>query len=116
VTGYCGAACAAFSMVGARPLPELTVAAAAYVGARALTGPAASARLPAHRGRRRHRGYGLAACLFTGTASQPAAYAGAFLWGAAGSVFGAVAVTTVQQVAPVHAHGPVMSISATLQS
>jgi predicted MFS family arabinose efflux permease len=38
------------------------------------------------------------------------------LWGAAGSVFGAVAVTTLQQVAPGHAHGRVMSISATLQA
>jgi hypothetical protein len=48
-------------------------------------------------------GYVLAACLFTGTASHPAAYTGALLWGAAGSVFGAV--TTLQQVAPAHAHG-----------
>jgi hypothetical protein len=55
-------------------------------------------------------------CLFTGTASLPAAYTGAFLWGAAGSVFGAVAVNTLQQVAPVHAHGRVMSINATLHS
>jgi MFS family permease len=61
-------------------------------------------------------GYGLAACLFTGTTSVPAAYTGAFLWGAAGSVFGAVALTALQQVAPVDAHGRVMSISATLQS
>jgi MFS family permease len=61
-------------------------------------------------------GYGLAACLFTGTTWVPAAYTGAFLWGAAGSVFGAVAVTRLQQVAPVHAHGRVMSISATLQA
>ena len=61
-------------------------------------------------------GYGLAACLFTGTASVPVAYAGAFLWGVAGSVFGAVSLTTLQQVAPVHAHGRVMSVTATLQS
>ncbi len=61
-------------------------------------------------------GYGLAACLFTGTTSVPAAYAGAFVWGAAGSVFGAVAVTTLQLVAPRPAHGRVMSISATVQS
>jgi hypothetical protein len=61
-------------------------------------------------------GYGLAAYLFTGTTSLPAAYTGAFLWGAARSVFGTVAVTTLRQVAPVHAHGRVMSISATLQS
>jgi MFS family permease len=61
-------------------------------------------------------GYGLAACLFTGTTSVPAAYAGAFVWGAAGSVFGAVAVTTLQLVAPRPAHGRVMSIGATVQS
>ena len=61
-------------------------------------------------------GYGLAASLFTGTTSVPAAYTGAFLWGAAGSVFGAVAVTTLQQVTPVQAHGRVMSIGATFQS
>jgi branched-subunit amino acid ABC-type transport system permease component len=45
-------------------------------------------------------GYGLAACLFTGTASLPTAYTGALLWGVASSVFGAVAVTTLQQAAP----------------
>ena len=61
-------------------------------------------------------GYGLSACLFTGTTSVPVAYAGAFLWGVAGSVFGAVSLTTLQQVAPVHAHGRVMSVTATLQS
>jgi len=61
-------------------------------------------------------GYGLAACLFTGTASVPVAYAGAFLWGVAGSVFGAVSLTTLQLAAPVHAHGRVMSVTATLQS
>ena len=47
---------------------------------------------------------------------MPVAYSGAFLWGATGSVFGAVAVTTLQEVAPMHAHGRIMSISATLQS
>src|SRR5271154_5215683 len=52
----------------------------------------------------RATGYGLAACLFTDTTWVPAAYTGAFLWGAAGSVFGAVAVTTLQQVASMHAH------------
>ena len=61
-------------------------------------------------------GYGLAACLFAGTTSVPVAYAGAFLWGAAGSVFGAVSLTRLQQVAPVQAHGRVMSVTATLQS
>jgi hypothetical protein len=47
-------------------------------------------------------GYGLAACLFTGTTSLPTAYTGAFLWGTAGSVFGAVTVTTTQKVDPMH--------------
>jgi predicted MFS family arabinose efflux permease len=61
-------------------------------------------------------GYGLAAGWFTGTTSVPAAYAGAFAWGAAGSVFGAVALTTLQQAAPVPAHGRVMSVAATIQS
>lgn len=61
-------------------------------------------------------GYGLAACLFTGTTSVPAAYAGAFLWGVAGTVFGAVSLTALQQVAPAHAHGRVMSVTATVQS
>jgi len=61
-------------------------------------------------------GYGLAACLFTGTTSVPAAYAGAIAWGMAGTVFGVVALTTLQQVAPVHAHGRVMSATATIQS
>jgi cytochrome b561 len=61
-------------------------------------------------------GYGLAACLFTGTTSLPAAYAGAFAWGAAGSVFGAVALTALQHAAPLTAHGRVMSVAATLQA
>lgn len=61
-------------------------------------------------------GYGLAACLFTGTTLVPVAYAGAFAWGAVGAVFGTVAVTALQRAAPVHAHGRVMSVAATLQS
>ncbi len=61
-------------------------------------------------------GYGLAAGLFTGTTWIPAAYAGAFQWGVAGSVFGAVALTTLQRVTPGRAHGRVMSVTATLQS
>jgi predicted MFS family arabinose efflux permease len=61
-------------------------------------------------------GYGLAAVLFTGTASVPIAYAGAFAWGVAGSVFGAVGLTTLQQAAPVDAHGRVMSVAATIGS
>jgi MFS family permease len=61
-------------------------------------------------------GYGLAACLFTGTTSVPAAYAGAFIWGVAGAVFAAVGLTVLQQAAPVAAHGRVMSLAATVQS
>jgi MFS family permease len=61
-------------------------------------------------------GYGLAACLFAGTTSVPLAYAGAFLWGVAGSLFGAVSLTTLQQVTPVQAHGRVMGVTATVQS
>jgi len=61
-------------------------------------------------------GYGLAACLFTGTTSVPLAYAGALVWGAAGTVFGAVSLTRLQQVTPVRAHGRVMGITATVQS
>ena len=61
-------------------------------------------------------GYGLAAALFTGTTSVPVAYVGAFMWGVAGTVFGALALTTIQQVAPVRAHGRVMGVSATIQS
>jgi MFS family permease len=61
-------------------------------------------------------GYGLAACLFTGTTSVPLAYTGALAWGVAGSVFGAVALTALQQAAPVHAHGRVMGVNATIQS
>jgi hypothetical protein len=60
--------------------------------------------------------YGLAAALFTGTTWVPVAYAGAFAWGVTGSVFGAVALTTLQQVTPAHAHGRVLSVAATLQS
>ena len=61
-------------------------------------------------------GYGLAAALFTGTTLVPVAYAGAFAWGVAGALFGAVAVTTLHRLAPAHAHGRVMGVSATLQS
>jgi hypothetical protein len=61
-------------------------------------------------------GYGLAAGLFTGTTWVPVAYAGAFAWGAAGSVFGAVALTALQQEAPGQAQGRVMSAAATVQS
>ena len=60
--------------------------------------------------------YGLAATMFIGTASVPVAYSGAFLWGISGALFGAVALTTLQQAAPVHAHGRVMSVIGTVDS
>jgi predicted MFS family arabinose efflux permease len=61
-------------------------------------------------------GYGLAACLFTGTTSVPAAYLGAFAWGVSGAVFFAVAVTALQQLAPVHVQGRIMGVTATIES
>jgi MFS family permease len=61
-------------------------------------------------------GCGLAACVFAGTTSIPVAYAGAFAWGIAGALFYTVALTTLQRVAPVHAHGRVMGVTATIQS
>jgi MFS family permease len=61
-------------------------------------------------------GYGLAACVFAGTTWVPVAYAGAFAWGIAGAVFGTVAVTSLQRLAPVRAHGRVMGVAATIQS
>jgi MFS family permease len=61
-------------------------------------------------------GYGLAACVFAGTTSIAVAYAGAFAWGIAGALFYTVALTTLQRVAPVQAHGRVMGVTATIQS
>jgi MFS family permease len=61
-------------------------------------------------------GYGLAACVFTGTTSVLVAYAGAFTWGITGALFSAVALTTLQQLAPVHAHGRIMGVTGTIQS
>jgi len=60
--------------------------------------------------------YGLAACLFAGTAVVPAAYAGAFVWGVSGTLFGTVSLTTLQRAAPVAAHGRVMGLLASIQS
>jgi MFS family permease len=60
--------------------------------------------------------YGLAACLFIGTTSVPVAYTGAFLWGVCGAVFGAVSLTALQRLAPEHAHGRVMGLTAALQA
>ena len=61
-------------------------------------------------------GFGLTAAVFIGTTSIPVAYAGAFIWGVSGAVFGAVALTTLQQLAPVQAHGRVMGVAGTIQS
>ncbi len=61
-------------------------------------------------------GYGLAACMFMGTTSIPIAYAGAFTWGITGALFSAVALTTLQQLAPVQAHGRIMGVTGTIQS
>ena len=61
-------------------------------------------------------GYGLAASAFAGTTSIPIAYAGAFAWGITGALFSTVALTTLQQVAPVQAHGRVMGVVGTVQS
>jgi MFS family permease len=60
--------------------------------------------------------WGLAACLFIGTTSVPVAYTGAFAWGVTGALFAATALTTLQQIAPPHAHGRVLGLSATIQS
>jgi predicted MFS family arabinose efflux permease len=57
-------------------------------------------------------GYGLAACVFIGTMSIPVAYAGAFTWGIAGALFGAVALTTLQRLAPIQLHGRIMGVTA----
>ena len=61
-------------------------------------------------------GYGLAAALFTGTAWIPAAYLGAFLWGASGTVFSTVAATTLQRLAPAGALGRVAGVISTAES
>jgi MFS family permease len=84
----------------------------------------ASLALPRFRDRLRgHRalavsavGYGLAAGVFTGTTWLPVAYAGAFAWGIVGAVFATVAVTLLQELAPVQAHGRVMGVVATIES
>jgi MFS family permease len=60
--------------------------------------------------------YGLAACLFTGTTLVPVAYVGAFTWGVTGAVFGTVTLTTIQQAAPVQAHGRIMGVASAIQS
>jgi MFS family permease len=61
-------------------------------------------------------GYGLAAALFTGTAWVPVGYFGAFAWGAVGTVFYAVAATTLQRLAPAGALGRVAGVISTAES
>ena len=61
-------------------------------------------------------GYGLAAALFTGTSWIPAAYLGAFAWGASGTVFYTVAATTLQRLAPAGTLGRVAGVISTAES
>ena len=61
-------------------------------------------------------GYGLAAALFTGTTWIPAAYAGAFVWGASGMVFYTVAATALQRLAPAGTLGRVAGVISTAES
>jgi MFS family permease len=61
-------------------------------------------------------GYGLAAALFTGTTWVPAAYVGAFVWGASGMVFYTVAATALQRLAPAGTLGRVAGVVSTAES
>jgi hypothetical protein len=61
-------------------------------------------------------GYGLAAALFTGTTWIPAAYFGAFAWGASGMVFYTVAATALQRLAPAGTLGRVAGAISTAES
>jgi MFS family permease len=61
-------------------------------------------------------GYGLAAALFTGTTWIPAAYVGAFVWGASGMVFYTVAATALQRLAPAGTLGRVAGLISTAES
>jgi hypothetical protein len=61
-------------------------------------------------------GYGLAATLFTGTTWIPAAYVGAFVWGASGMVFYTVAATDLQRLAPAGTLGRVAGVISTAES
>ncbi len=60
--------------------------------------------------------YGLAACLFVGTVHLAIAYAGAFLWGVAGMIFGVLAWTMVQRLASEGTRGRVFALDAAAQS
>jgi MFS family permease len=59
---------------------------------------------------------GLAAALFTGTPWVPVAYLGALIWGACGTVFYAVAATTLQRLAPAGKLGRVSGVISTAES
>jgi MFS family permease len=61
-------------------------------------------------------GYGLAAALFTGTTWIPAAYVGAFAWGASGMVFYTLAATALQRLAPADTLGRVAGVISTAES
>ena len=61
-------------------------------------------------------GYGLAAALFTGTTWIPAAYVGAFAWGASGMVFYTIAATALQRLAPAGTLGRVAGVISTAES
>ncbi len=60
--------------------------------------------------------YGLAAALFTGTPWVLVGYLGAVLWGVCGTVFYAVAATTLQRLAPAGKLGRVSGLIATAES
>ena len=60
--------------------------------------------------------YGLAAALFTGTPWIPVAYLGAFVWGVSGTVFYAVAATTLQRLPPAKTLGRVAGVISTAES
>lgn len=60
--------------------------------------------------------YGLAAALFTGTPWVTVAYIGAFAWGTGGTVFYAVAATTLQRRAPAGTLGRVSGVISTAES
>ena len=59
---------------------------------------------------------GLAAALFTGTPWVLVAYLGAFVWGVCGTVFYAVAATTLQRLAPAGKLGRVSGVISTAES
>jgi MFS family permease len=59
---------------------------------------------------------GLAAALFTGTPWILVAYSGAFVWGVCGTVFYAVAATTLQRLAPSGTLGRVSGVISTAES